>query len=82
MRRVMLSPFNNILPKINEWKNMEISVKIKNEKGTISPGHCTRTVNIYCHLLYTLCWLYTLKKTTAEIQILNEDMIITVVIAI
>ena len=23
---------------------MEISVKIKNEKGTISPGHCTRTV--------------------------------------
>ena len=38
MRRVMLSPFNNILPKINEWKNMEISIKIKNEKGTISPG--------------------------------------------
>ena len=27
MRRVMLSPFNNILPKIKEWKNMEISVK-------------------------------------------------------
>lgn len=28
MRRVMLSPFNNILPKINRWKNMEISIKI------------------------------------------------------
>ena len=82
MRRVMLSPFNNILPKINEWKNMEISVKIKNEKGTISPGRCTRTVNIYCNLLYTLCWLCTPKKTTAEIQILNEDMVITVVIII
>ena len=52
---------------------MEISVKIKNEKGTISPGHCTRTANIYCNLLYRLCWLCTLKKTTAEIQSLNED---------
>ena len=35
----MLSPFNNILPKIDKWKNMEISIKIKNEKGTISPGN-------------------------------------------
>ena len=62
MRRVMLSPFNNILPKINRWKNMEISIKIYKMKDTISPGHCTRTVNIYCNLLYTLCWLCTLKK--------------------